>query len=111
MKIEADRMKEIDFKKPLRFVDNADELKYIGLDSLGFHVVEIVSVNALMQVDRYGKAAGYQDVENVPEKLVMWVNFYKGTAYGYKTRETADGAAGSDRKSCIRVECDEGEGL
>ena len=104
-------MKEIDFKKPLRFMDSTDELNYIGIDSRGFHVVEIVSANCLIQVDRYGKSDSWQDIENIPEKLVMWVNFYKDSAYGYPTREEADNAAGSYRLSCVRVECDEGEGL
>ena len=106
-------MKEIDFEKPLRFVDNADELKYIGLDSLGFHVVEIVSVNALMQVDRYGKAAGWQDVENIPEKLVRWVNFYKNGRDGgvHPTKVDADRCATANRIACIGVEFEPGEGL
>ena len=104
-------MKEIDFDKPLRFMDSTDELKYIGLASRALHVVEIVPVNGLIQVDKYGKSAGWSNVENIPEKLVMWVNFYKDSAYGYLTREEADHAAGSYRLSCVRVECDEGEGL
>ena len=106
-------MKEIDFEKPLRFVDNADELKYIGLDSRGFHVVEIVPVNALMQVDRYGKAAGWQDVENIPEKITRWVNFYKNGRDGgvHPTKVDADRCATANRIACIPVEFDEGEGL
>jgi len=106
-------MKEIDFKRPLRFTDNADELKYIGLDSRGFHVVEIVPVNALMQVDRYGKAAGWQDVENVPEKITRWVNFYKNGRDGgvHPTKVDADRCATANRIACIRVEFEEGEGL
>ena len=106
-------MKEIDFEKPLRFVDNADELKYIGLDSRGFHVVEIVPVNALMQVDRYGKAAGWQDVENVPEKITRWVNFYENEKDGgvHQTKVNADRCATAKRIACIRVEFEPGEGL
>ena len=106
-------MKEIDFEKPLRFVDNADELKYIGLDSRGFHVVEIVPVNALMQVDRYGKAAGWQDVENIPEKITRWVNFYKNGRDGgvHPTKVDADRCATDQRIACIGVEFEPGEGL
>ena len=106
-------MKEIDFEKPLRFVDNADELKYIGLDSRGFHVVEIVPVNALMQVDRYGKAAGWQDVENTPEKITRWVNFYKNGRDGgvHPTKVDADRCATANRIACIGVEFEPGEGL
>ena len=105
-------MKEIDVKKPLRFVDNADELKYIGLDSRGFHVVEIVPVNALMQVDRYGKAAGWQDVENVPEKITQWCNFYpSGSGGTHATRTEADRSATSERIACVPVTFELGEGL
>ena len=106
-------MKEIDFKRPLRFTDNADELKYIGLDSRGFHVVEIVPVNALMQVDRYGKAAGWQDVENIPEKITRWVNFYENEKDGgvHQTKVNADRCATAKRIACIRVEFEPGEGL
>jgi hypothetical protein len=105
-------MKEIDFEKPLRFVDNADELKYIGLDSRGFHVVEIVPVNALMQVDRYGKAAGWQDVENIPEKITRWCNFYpSGSGGTHATREQADRSATSERIACVPVTFEPGEGL
>ena len=106
-------MKEIDFEKPLRFVDNADELKYIGLDSRGFHIVEIVPVNALMQVDRYGKAAGWQDVENIPEKITRWVNFYKNGRDGgvHPTKVDADRCATDQRIACIGVEFEPGEGL
>ena len=105
-------MKEIDFDKPLRFMDSTDELKYIGLDSRGFHVVEIVPVNGLIQVDKYGKSAGWQDVENVPEKLVRWVNLYEGGACAaHITHELADQNAGIGRIACIRIEFEEGEGL
>ncbi len=105
-------MKEVDFEKPLRFVDNADELKYIGLDSCGFHVVEIVPVNILIQIDRYGKSSRWQDVENIPEKLVRWVNLYEGGAgAAHITHELADQNAGIGRIACIRIEFEEGEGL
>lgn len=104
-------MKELDFSKPIRFEDSDDELSYIGMDSRGFHIIEIVPVNVIIRSDRYGKAEGWSNVENVSEKLVMWVNFYNGVAYGYPTREEADYAAGLDRRSCVRVECDDGEGL
>ena len=85
-------MKEIDFKKPLRFMDSTDELNYIGIDSRGFHVVEIVSANCLIQVDRYGKSDSWQDIENVPEKITRWVNFYKNGRDGgvHPTKVDAD---------------------
>ena len=109
---EMKEMKEVDFEKPLRFVDNADELKYIGLDSCGFHVVEIVPVNILIQIDRYGKSSRWQDVENIPEKLVRWVNLYEGGAgAAHITHELADQNAGIGRIACIRIEFEEGEGL
>ena len=105
-------MKEIDFDKPLRFMDSTDELKYIGLDSRGFHVVEIVPVNGLIQVDKYGKSAGWQDVENVPEKITRWVNFYpSGSGGTHATREQADRSATSERIACVPVTFEPGEGL
>ena len=65
-----------------------------------------------MQVDRYGKAAGWQDVENIPEKLVRWVNLYEGGAgAAHITHELADQNAGIGRIACIRIEFEEGEGL
>ena len=105
-------MKEIDFEKPLRFVDNADELKYIGLDSCGFHVVEIVPVNTLIQIDRYGKSSRWQDVENIPEKITQWCNFYpSGSGDTHATRTEADRSATSERIACVPVTFELGEGL
>ncbi len=109
---EMKEMKEVDFEKPLRFVDNADELKYIGLDSCGFHVVEIVPVNILIQIDRYGKSSGWQDVENIPEKITQWCNFYpSGSGYTHATRTEADRSATSERIACVPVTFELGEGL
>lgn len=106
-------MKEVDFSKPLRFVDNTDELKYIGIDSRGYYIVEIVPVNVLLHVNRYGHCEGWQEIENVPEKLVRWVNIYHDGNGGavHETREAADRRASHDRIACLRVEFTEGEGL
>jgi hypothetical protein len=57
------------------------------------------------------------DLVNIPEKHVRWVNFYqtpRGPAGGgeYVTRQEADEwAAGTPRLACVRIEFEEGEGL
>lgn len=106
-------MKEIDFTKPLQFTtpDKAP-VHYIGLDKDGKHVCQKTSgMEAIFTVDQWGNSAKFVRIENIPEKLVTWVNFYEDVAYRYPTKEEADRAAGSDRQACVRVEYDEGEGL
>lgn len=108
------QIKEIDFTKPLRIVKLFFSAKHIGrgLDAMDVVQYRVPSGTVItVSVDKFGRLDGEAFVENIPEKLVMWVNFYEYSAYGYPTREEADDAAGPDRLSCVRVECDEGEGL
>lgn len=52
------------------------------------------------------------DLENVPEKIVRWINLYQNRhTTDYKTKELEDIQAAKDRIACIRIEFEEGEGL
>lgn len=50
------------------------------------------------------------DLENVPEKIVRYVNYYpSGASYCYETRDSADSASMYNRVSCVRIEFEEGQ--
>ena len=103
-------MKEIDFSKPLRFtaIDKAP-VHYIGLDKDGKHMCQkTTGMEAIFVVDQWGKSAQFVDIENVPEKLVRWVNVYPDA---HPSKKDADHCAAADRIACIRIEFEEGEGL
>lgn len=52
------------------------------------------------------------DLINVPEKFIRWVNFNKsGTVTSYVNRQSADYCARDDRLACIKVEFEEGQGV
>lgn len=51
---------------------------------------------------------GRTDLVNTPVKHVRYVNLYLNRS-GYKSRDSADIAAGDDRVACVRVEFTEGQ--
>ena len=59
-------------------------------------------------------SSGCDLVEVKPRiKQTLWLNLYKGIAYGYSTKEVADIERLNNGLACVKVEinCDEGEGL
>ena len=49
-------------------------------------------------------------LREVKPKITRWINIYQNFV-GYETKEKADGAAGSRRIACVKVEFEKGEGL
>ena len=107
-------MKDIDFTKPLRFAStDKSPVHYIGLDKDGKHICQkTTGMEAIFIVDQFGKSAQFVDIENIPEKITRWCNFYPfGSGCVHATREQADRLATSERIACVPVTCEPGEGL
>ena len=105
-------MKEVDFNKPLRFADHETSLKYIGQNSKGEYILEILPEGPLISANRLGVTKTWPNVENVPEKITRWCNFYpSGSGGTHATREQADRSATSERIACVPVTFEPGEGL
>ena len=107
-------MKEIDFEKPLRFTStDKSPVHYIGVDKDGKHVCQkTTGMEAIFIVDQFGKSTQFADIENTPEKITQWCNFYpSGSGGTHATREQADRSATSERIACVPVTFEPGEGL
>ena len=107
-------MKDIDFTKPLRFAStDKSPVHYIGLDKDGKHICQkTTGMEAIFIVDQFGKSAQFVDIENIPEKITRWCNFYPfGSGCIHATREQADRLATSGRIACVPVTFEPGEGL
>ena len=57
--------------------------------------------------------SGPNDLINIPEKHVRWVNLYpdSNTSRDHQSRKSADDRAGPRRIACLKLEFTEGEGL
>ena len=100
-------MKEIDFKKPLRFSEASycrpSPLKYLAKDA---ETGEIYVQHADGTIGHYRA----HELENIPEKITRWVNMF--TSSGYATKVEADmGYHNQNRIACIQVTFEPGEGL
>ena len=107
-------LKDIDFTKPLRFTStDKSPVHYIGVDKDGKHVCQkTTGMEAIFIVDQFGKSAQFVDIENIPEKITRWCNFYpSGSGGTHATREQADRSATSERIACVPVTFEPGEGL
>ena len=105
-------MKEIDFKKPLWFENSETSLNYIGRNSKGDYILEILPNGPLISANRLGVTKMWPNVENVPEKITQWCNFYpSGSGGTHATRTEADRSATSERIACVPVTFELGEGL
>ena len=105
-------MKDIDFTKPLRFENSETSLNYIGQNSKGDYILEILPNGPLISANRLGVTKMWPNVENTPEKITQWCNFYpSGSGGAHATREQADRSATSERIACVPVTFEPGEGL
>lgn len=107
-------MKEIDFEKPLRFsTPDKATVHYIGLDKDGKHVCQKTrGMEAIFTVDQFGNSEKFVQIENTPEKITQWCNFYpSGSGGTHATRTEADRSATSERIACVPVTFELGEGL
>ena len=106
-------MKEIDFKKPLWVENSETSLNYIGQNSKGDYILEILPNGPLISANRLGVTKMWPNVENTPEKITRWVNFYPNNWDSgiYQTREGADLGARGTRIACVPVTFEPGEGL
>ena len=102
-------MKAIDFTKPLQFSEasccRAAAVKYLATDA---GTGEIYVQHTDGTIGHYRA----HELENVPEKITQWCNFYpSGSGGSHRTREQADRLATSERIACVPVTFEPGEGL
>ena len=105
--------KEVDFDKPLRFENSETSLNYIGQNSKGEYILEILPDGPLISANRLGATKIWPNVENVPEKITRWVNFYGSLAShaDHETKADADRSARLGRIACVPVTFESGEGV
>ena len=109
-------MKTIDINKKSRTRDGR-EVRIYATDAGGKYPVHVaMKINTEWvpfnwKEDGNGVAARGNDLIEVKEKIVRWVNVYPtGECYAYPSKEIATPAR-ADCVACIRIEYEEGEGL
>lgn len=109
-----------DYTKPARTKEGR-EARFIGkIENKTYPLVFAVKdFDGIEVADTYTLDGGYNhtgiktcdDLENIPEKHVRYINVYSldNTFVVKRTREEADEDADEDRTACIRVEFEDGQ--
>lgn len=113
-------MADFDPTKPVQTRSgNPAEIKFID-DRLIYPIVAVVAEADSFRVDGYtadgryfgSRNASPNDLVNVPQRHMLWVNFYRGpSCSAHVSQGRANDLARPGRIACIRVEFEEGEGL
>ena len=108
-------MKKFDPSKPVRTVGLHLPARIICDDRKGAYpfvvLVEHGGSEYADVVDSDGRGDAYV-IENIPQKIVRYVNIYPGYQFkgvSSRTRREADAVSTSHRRACIRVEFEEGQ--
>ena len=109
-------VKEVDFTKRLRFTNHKNIADFICPKARAGHwLIGEASSGLIFAVDSYGRNVSTLEkiVENVPEKITRWVNFYSSLASNgdHETKADADRSARPGRIACSPVTFEPGEGL
>lgn len=108
----------IDFTKPVRTIGGKVSVKIISTEARykRFNVVGYIGPHQEFDYwDKDGVSASIHtnSLENVPEKISGWINFYPNQVLlnFHPSREEADESAHADRIACVFIGIEEGQGL
>jgi hypothetical protein len=105
----------IDFTKPIRHRDSHLPMVFCE-ESENYFVCAYKHYDGLWKTDEWDKRDVHKCIENIPEKIVGYLNIYSGAhdatmvRGAHSTRKGADkSAADIDRIACIRIEYEPGQ--